>query len=508
MLDTVIVFSIVILILWYWKSYRHPSSFPHGPRFPLPMLGDAYILGKDIEKGIKNLTLKYGKICGFWMGAHRAVVVADFEILQELLNKPETVDRQQLLPEIAGLLRNGMSHQSIPGVVLSIGQTWTEMRRTSLHTLKNFGYGKSILEDTVEEEIDNLLEHIDNHFLNQPIDVIRFLQTSVLAALWRILSGEQLKMGDAKLEEIFEMVEVLMTDLGNPLAVISVNHPRLFKLVNHLGILQTIPYNRSMINFTGSVLTDHKKRHIDGENPLTLTEAFLYKIQQTTDKSSPFYGDVGELNLVNVLYDLFVAGSDTTAATLNWAMLFMIQNPDVQTKVRQELNQNIGGKKVKMSDKNKIPYTEAVIHEIQRRGNIAPLAIFHQTTTNVDIGPYSVPPETAIIPFIGDIMNDPEHFPDPTKFKPERYLVNDGDSQDVKFQAHPRVIPFGLGKRRCLGEVLAKMTLYKFFTALIQKYEIVSGQSEPIIDTRVPGLVMAPTKYKLMFKPQNMYTTP
>ena len=90
----------------------------------------------------------------------------------------------------------------------------------------------------------------------------------MLAALWRILSGEQLKMGDAKLEEIFEMVEVLMTDLGNPLAVISVNHPRLFKLVNHLGILQTIPYNRSMINFTGSVLTDHKKRHIDGNNIL------------------------------------------------------------------------------------------------------------------------------------------------------------------------------------------------------------------------------------------------
>ena len=56
--------------------------------------GDAYILGKDTEKGFKNLILKYGKICGFWLGPQRAVVVADFEILQELLNKPETSDRQ------------------------------------------------------------------------------------------------------------------------------------------------------------------------------------------------------------------------------------------------------------------------------------------------------------------------------------------------------------------------------------------------------------------------------
>ena len=85
-----------------------------------------------------------------------------------------------------------------------------------------------------------------------------------------------------------------------------------------------------------------------------------------------------------------------------------------------------------------------------------------------------------------------------------RYLVKDGDSEGVKFQAHPRMIPFGIGKRRCLGELLAKMTLYKFFTALIQKYDIVSGQSEPISDTRVNGLVMAPMKYKLIFKQHNM----
>ena len=146
----------------------------------------------------------------------------------------------------------------------------------------------------------------------------------------------------------------------------------------------------------------------------------MYKIKETTDKNSPFYGETGELNLANVLYDLFMAGSDTTAATLNWAMLFMIHNPDIQSKVRQELNQNIGDKKMKMNDRNKIPYTEAVIHEIQRIGNIAPVAVFHKTTTNIDIGPYSIPPKTTILPFIGDVMNDPEHFPEPSKFKPER----------------------------------------------------------------------------------------
>ena len=107
-------------------------------------------------------------------------------------------------------------------------------------------------------------------------------------------------------------------------------------------------------------------------------------------------------------------------------MLFMILNPDVQTKVQQELNQNFGNKKAKMTEKHKIPYTEAVIHEIHRRANILPLSVFHCTTTktSVDIGKYTVPPKTVFIPFIGDIMNDPSHFPEHSKFQPERYVTN------------------------------------------------------------------------------------
>ena len=157
-----------------------------------------------------------------------------------------------------------------------------------------------------------------------------------------------------------------------------------------------------------------------GENPLTLTEAFLYKIQETSDINNPFYGSTGDLNLINVLLDFFFAGSDTTAVTLDWAMLLMILNTEAQTKVRQELDQNFGSRKARFGERCKIPYTEAVIHEIQRKANILPLSVFHQTKGEVGIGKYSVPSETAFIPFIGDVMNEPEHFPEPSKFKPER----------------------------------------------------------------------------------------
>ena len=71
------------------------------------------------------------------------------------------------------IIRNGLSFGSLPGVLFSNGPTWTEMRRTSLHILRDFGVGKNVLEDIIEEEIDNLLDYIDSHHLNQPIDVVR-----------------------------------------------------------------------------------------------------------------------------------------------------------------------------------------------------------------------------------------------------------------------------------------------------------------------------------------------
>ena len=84
------------------------------------------------------------------------------------------------------------------------------------------------------------------------------------------------------------------------------------------------------------------------------TFRFLYKIQETSDTNDPHYANTGELKLINVLFDFFLAGSDTTAVTLDWAMLLMVLNPDVQTKVRQELDQNIGSKKAKMNEKRKM----------------------------------------------------------------------------------------------------------------------------------------------------------
>ena len=93
------IFLIIIAILgliWYIKSWLHPRNFPPGPRFPLPVIGDIYVIGTDFVKGLKKLKVKYGPTFGFWLGNQRCVVITDYDLLHDVMHRHETNSRQRL----------------------------------------------------------------------------------------------------------------------------------------------------------------------------------------------------------------------------------------------------------------------------------------------------------------------------------------------------------------------------------------------------------------------------
>ena len=84
---------------------------------------------------------------------------------------------------------------------------------------------------------------------------------------------------------------------------------------------------------------------------------------------------------------------------------------------------------------------------------------------------FRIPPDTYIAFALTEVLNDPKHFPNPTEFKPERFLETDPDSGELVFKASPALIPFGIGKRECLGKNLAKMELFLFLSALLHQFD-------------------------------------
>ena len=236
-------------------------------------------------------------------------------------------------------------------------------------------------------------------------------------------------------------------------------------------------------------MIDEHEESFQEEFHRDLIDAYISKMREI---GSVF----NRLNLKNIIYDLFFAGSDTASNTLNWGMLYMATHPQIQTKIQTELD-NANGK-LTWANRRKTPYTEAAIHEVQRCADIIPTSIIHMATQDVEIGGYFLPAGTQVACNIGSVLKDPKIFPDPESFKPDRFINAQGD-----FVADPHVIPFGLGKRRCLGEALAKVELYLFFTGILHKFRVEKRNEDILSLEPIIGVVNKPKPFKVRFVPRN-----
>ena len=144
---------------------------------------------------------------------------------------------------------------------------------------------------------------------------------------------------------------------------------------------------------------------MDSLQIFTFVSQVLTEISQTTDPTSSFHGHLGKENLANTLSDLFQAGSETTSTTLTWAMLFMARYPSVQEKVQEELDNVVGrGRSPGLRDKQDLPYTEAVLMEIQRYANIVPQGVFHCSKRDITVNGLTIPAGTMVAPLFVELL--------------------------------------------------------------------------------------------------------
>ena len=145
--------------------------------------------------------------------------------------------------------------------------------------------------------------------------------------------------------------------------------------------------------------------------------------------------------LFTTLTDLFIAGSETTATTMRWAVLYLIHNPEVQTRMRQEIDNVIGQSQIpSMIHKTSLPYCEAVILEVLRIGCVAPFSLPHAARYDVQYKDFNIPKGCLIMPNLNSVAMDDQVFENPRMFKPERFLDDDG-----QVYGQNRTLSFSLG---------------------------------------------------------------
>ena len=143
-----------------------------------------------------------------------------------------------------------------------------------------------------------------------------------------------------------------------------------------------------------------------------------------------------------IISDLFATGTETTATTLRWALAYLLHNPDIMQRAQREIEEVLGPSRMpSMKDKPHMPYTGAVLAEVQRMADIAPLGVPHANTEDVWLRGYRIPKGTHIFPVLYTAHRDPNIWREPYRFNPERFL--DAEGQFVK---NEHLIAFSMGK--------------------------------------------------------------
>ncbi|CAO2626326.1 Cytochrome P450 2B1 [Lemmus lemmus] len=198
--------------------------------------------------------------------------------------------------------------------------------------------------------------------------------------------------------------------------------------------------------------------------------------------------------MISVL-SLFFAGTETSSTTLRYGFLLLLKYPHV--KVQKEIDQVIGSHRPPtLDDRTKMPYTEAVIHEIQRFSDLVPLGVPHKVTKDTLFRGYLLPKNTEVYPILSSALHDPRYFEQPDTFNPDHFLDANG-----ALKKNEAFMPFSIGKRICLGESIARNELFLFFTTILQNFSVSSPVPPKDIDLRPKesGFGKLPPTYQICF---------
>ncbi|XP_046893413.1 cytochrome P450 2K1-like isoform X1 [Hypomesus transpacificus] len=478
--------TVVFLLLLYLLSCssQEKGKDPPGPR-PLPLLGNLLML--DLKRPYQTLceiSREYGSVFTVHFGLKKVVVLAGYKtVKQALVNHAEEFGDREL-PPMFNDLNNGH------GILFANGDSWKEMRRFALTTLRDFGMGKKMSEGKIIEECGNLIEVFEK-YEGKAFDTTQPVNYAVSNIICAIVYGNRFEYTDPEFTKMVDRANENIRLGGSP-------SMQLYNLFPWLGkFLSTKRQINKNANANKNQIRDLISRLKETLNPQMcrgFVDSFLSR-KQNLEESGKKDTHYHKENLTISVANLFAAGTDTTGTTLRWGLMLMAKYPRIQDQVQEEINREIGSRQVLVEDRKNLPYTDAVIHEIQRLANIVPMSLPHVTSRDVTFQGYFIKKGTVVFPLLTSVLQDESEWESPHTFNPAHFLDDKG-----KFIKRDAFMPFSAGRRVCLGEGLARMELFLFFTSLLQHFRFSPppGVTEDDLDlTPAVGFTLNPSPHKL-----------
>ncbi|XP_059102804.1 cytochrome P450 2C27-like isoform X3 [Peromyscus eremicus] len=426
-----------LLLLSLWRQSSVRGKLPPGPT-PLPVIGNFLQIDvKDISQSLTNFSKVYGPVFTLYLGRQPTVVLHGYEAVKEaLIDHGEEFSGRGSFP-MAEKITKGLGSPCDPTFILSCAPC-------------------------------NVICSIifQNRFDYKDQDFLTFM------------------------EKVNENVRIL----SSPWIQVCNNFPSLIDYCpgSHHKIAKNVDYIKS---YLVEKIKEHQES-LNVANPRDFIDYYLIKQkQENNSQQSEFTLE----HLATTVNDLFGAGTETTSTTLRYALLLLLKHPHVTAKVQEEIDRVVGRHRSPcMQDRIHMPYTDAMIHEVQRFIDLIPTSVPHAVTCDTKFRNYLIPKGTTIITSLSSVLHDSKEFPNPEMFDPGHFLDKNGN-----FKKSDYFMPFSAGKRICAGEGLARMELFLFLTTILQNFKLKSLVHPKDIDTTpvANGFASLPPPYQLCFIP-------
>ncbi|KAF9676582.1 hypothetical protein SADUNF_Sadunf08G0017200 [Salix dunnii] len=452
-----------LLFLLSRKSKSKPLHLPPGPP-GWPIVGNLFQVaqsGKPFFEYVDDLHSKYGSILTLKMGTRTLIIISDAKLAHEALIERGAwfASRPKENPT-----RNIFSCNKFSVNAAVYGSVWRSLRRNMVQNMLSSSRIKEfrgVRDSAMDTLIDRLRTEAEAN--SGAVWVIANVRFAVFCILLAMCFG--IEMDDETIEKMDQVMK----------SVLILLNPRIDDLLPILSPLfskqrkRVQEVRKEQVNFMVSLI---EKRRNAVRNPGSDKSAMsfsyldtLFDLKVDGRKSGP-----SNEELVTLCSEFLNGGTDTTATAAEWGIAQLIANPQVQTKLYNEIKSTVGDRKVDEKDVENMEYLHAVVKELLRKHPPTYFVLSHAVTEPTTLGGYDIPIDANVEFNSHGIGEDPKVWNHPEKFNPDRF-ISEGEVADITGVKGVKMMPFGAGRRICPGLELGTVHLHLLIARMVQEFE-------------------------------------
>ncbi|CAN6809967.1 unnamed protein product, partial [Brassica oleracea] len=444
---------------WSSKTTKKRLNLPPGPP-GWPVVGNLFQFarsGKQFFEYAEELKKTYGPIFTVRMGTRTMIILSDATLVHEAL-----IQRGSLFATrpAENPTRTIFSCDKFTVNAAKYGPVWRSLRRNMVQNmlsstrLKEFG---SVRRSAMDKLIERIKSEGKEH--DGLIWVLRNARFAAFCILLEMCFG--IAMDEESIEKMDEMMKTVLMTVD----------PR---IDDYLPILapffskerrRALEVRREQVDLVVSLIEKRRRAIRNKTAPSFSYLDTLFDLKVEGRETAPSNEEI-----VTLCSEFLNGGTDTTGTAIEWGIAQLIANPEIQSRLYDEIKSTAGDRRIEESDVDKMVFLQAFVKELLRKHPPTYFSLTHAVMETTSLGGYDVPAGVNVEVYIPGINEDPRIWSNPKKFDPDRFISGKEDA-DITGISGVRMIPFGVGRRICPGLGMATVHVHLMLARMVQEFE-------------------------------------